>query len=201
MPPPSNHYRNKHDGSDSDTIIGDGTSSLDISTRNRFKNTAQGVVNSVKVVRGINDGLNNRVFLTDDAVSEMSANSLSNGNSNTVTTQPRSTDANHFVVAMGDGSVTDTVAADRIETATADIIVNEYPVDCFPDKWYDKCPWCLEETPFFIKWKEMRYHSYNLVENKYFETICITLILISSMTLVSNFARQSVALLMNLSLI
>jgi hypothetical protein len=110
--------------------------------------------------------------------------SLSNGNSNTVTTQPRSTDANHFMISMGDGSVTDTIAADRIETATADVIVNEYPVDCFPDKWYDKCPWCLQETPFFLKWKEMRYHSYNLVENKYFETICITLILISSMTLV-----------------
>jgi len=41
----------------------------------------------------------------------------------------------------------------------------------------------MEETPFFIKWKELRYRSYNLVENKYFETICITLILVSSMTL------------------
>lgn len=182
MPLPSNHYRNKQDGSDSETIIGDGTS-LDIASRHRFKNTAHGVVNSVKAVRGIHDGLNNRVVLTDDAVSEMSE-SLSNGNSNTVTTQPRSTDANHFMISMGDGSVTDTIAADRIETATADVIVNEYPVDCFPDKWYDKCPWCLQETPFFLKWKEMRYHSYNLVENKYFETICITLILISSMTLV-----------------
>lgn len=74
--------------------------------------------------------------------------------------------------------------ADRIETATADVIVNEYPVDCFPDKWYEKCPWCLEETPWLLKWKELRYNSYNLVENKYFETVCITLILISSMTLV-----------------
>lgn len=74
--------------------------------------------------------------------------------------------------------------ADRIETATADVIVNEYPVDCFPDKWYEKCPWCLEETPWLLRWKELRYNSYNLVENKYFETVCITLILISSMTLV-----------------
>lgn len=74
--------------------------------------------------------------------------------------------------------------ADRIETATADVIVNEYPVDCFPDKWYEKCPWCLDETPWLLKWKELRYNSYNLVENKYFETVCITLILISSMTLV-----------------
>lgn len=185
--PASNHYRNnKHDGSDSDTIIGDG-SSLDINaTRSRFKTTAQGVVNSLGVVRGINEGVNNRVVLTDDALSQMSGNSLSTGN-NIQTTQPvRSIDSNHLMINMGDPLTTDEMAADRIETATADVIVNEYPVDCFPDKWYDKCPWCLEETPFFIKWKDLRYHSYNLVENKYFETICITLILLSSMTLVST---------------
>ncbi|KAI1296926.1 Sodium channel protein para [Halotydeus destructor] len=77
------------------------------------------------------------------------------------------------------------IDADKVETATADVIVNEYPVDCFPDDWYQKCPWCLDETPIMLKWKDLRFNSYNLVENKYFETVCITLILISSMTLVS----------------
>lgn len=91
--------------------------------------------------------------------------------------------------SIGDGVVlepNELMDADKVETATADIIVNEYPVDCFPEKWYEKCPWCLEEeTPYAAKWKELRYNSYNLVENKYFETVCITLILISSLTLVS----------------
>lgn len=84
-------------------------------------------------------------------------------------------------------NATEEMDADKVETATADVIVNEYPVDCFPDDWYAKCPWCLEEsTPWLSRWKDLRFNSYNLVENKYFETVCITLILISSMTLVSK---------------
>lgn len=176
----SNHYHdNKGEGSEADTITAD--------TSSRFKNTAHGVMNSVKVVRGIHEGINNRVVLTEDSESQLSGNSLSNG-TNVITSQPtKSIDSNpQHTISMVGGDVTDDMMmADRIETTTADIIVNEFPVDCFPDKWYDKCPWCLEETPFFIKWKELRYHAYNFVENKYFETLCITLILLSSMTLVS----------------
>lgn len=94
---------------------------------------------------------------------------------------------------IGDNNAADEMDADKVETATADVIVNEYPVDCFPDKWYEKCPGCLEETPWLLRWKELRFNSYNLVENKYFETLCITLILISSMTLVRMHLQAAAA--------
>lgn len=75
---------------------------------------------------------------------------------------------------------------DKIDTATADVIISEYPVDCFPEQMYDYCPWCLAETPFWIRWKEIRLRCYQFVEHKYFETLVITLILLSSMALVSG---------------
>ncbi|OTF79819.1 hypothetical protein BLA29_012682, partial [Euroglyphus maynei] len=72
---------------------------------------------------------------------------------------------------------------DRIETATADVIINEYPSECFPEPMYKYCPWCLDETPFWIRWKDIRTRCYKFVEHRYFETLVITLILISSMAL------------------
>lgn len=89
----------------------------------------------------------------------------------------------------------DEVGVERVETATADVIMSEYPVDCFPDKWYNWCPSCVEETPLMLRWKEMRYKGYLLVENKYFETICIVLILLSSMTLVRHGTQAGIALI------
>lgn len=77
--------------------------------------------------------------------------------------------------------------ADKLDTATADVIIGEYPADCLPDGCYKYFPMCLEETPFWLNWKELRNKSYQLVEHKYFETLVITLILISSMALVCNF--------------
>lgn len=78
-------------------------------------------------------------------------------------------------------------SGDKIDTATADVIISEYPSDCFPDNMYQYCPWCLAETPFWIKWKDIRLRCYQTVEHKYFETLVITLILISSMCLVSSY--------------
>lgn len=179
----------------------------DVSARKNFKNAAKTVMNSVKAAGAISESTigvdgklttnnnGNRVVLLPDEV-KTSKESLEHVNSGNQTN-----DLNRFDDVIcdtdGDGNVVDDgalngvnvafeeVDMDKIETATADVIVNEYPIDCFPDKWYERCPWCLEETPFMLKWRELRYHSYNLVENKYFETVCITLILISSMTLVS----------------
>ena len=78
-------------------------------------------------------------------------------------------------------------SGDKIDTATADVIISEYPAECFPDNMYQYCPWCLAETPFWIRWKEIRLRCYQTVEHKYFETLVITLILISSLALVSFF--------------
>ena len=180
------------------------TSGIDVSARKNFKNAAKTVMNSVKAAGAIsestigvdgkltaNNNGNRVVLLPDDT--KNSKESIDRLNTN----QPN--DLNRFddviCATDADGNVDEAVNPvnvafeeidmDKIETATADVILNEYPVDCFPDKWYERCPWCLEETPFMLKWRELRYHSYNLVENKYFETLCITLILISSMTLVS----------------
>lgn len=75
-------------------------------------------------------------------------------------------------------------SSDKLDTVTADVIISEYPSDCFPEPMYKYCMWCMDETPFWIKWKEIRFRCYQFVEHKYFETLVITLILISSMALV-----------------
>ncbi|RWS16117.1 skeletal muscle sodium channel alpha subunit-like protein, partial [Dinothrombium tinctorium] len=72
---------------------------------------------------------------------------------------------------------------DKVETKTEDVIEEEGPIDCFPETWYQRFPCCYEDTPFWRRWKWLRYKSYWLVEHKYFETLVIILILISSMTL------------------
>lgn len=73
----------------------------------------------------------------------------------------------------------------NMEAAITDVIISEYPGYCFPDDWYEKhCPCCLAETRFWITWKQIRLKSYQLVEHKYFETLVIILILLSSMCLV-----------------
>lgn len=79
-------------------------------------------------------------------------------------------------------------SGDKLDTATADVIISEYPAECFPDHMYNYCLCCLEETPFWAKWKEIRLKCYQFVEHKYFETLVITLILISSMALVRTFS-------------
>lgn len=73
---------------------------------------------------------------------------------------------------------------DKIDTATADVIISEYPAECFPEGMYRYCPWCLDETTFWKRWKALRLRCYQIVEHKYFETLVIILILFSSMCLV-----------------
>ena len=82
-------------------------------------------------------------------------------------------------------SASETAIQERMETATADVIISEYPAECFPEHMYKYCPWCLNDTQFWARWRELRLKCYKCVENKYFETLVITLILISSMCLVS----------------
>ncbi|RWS17360.1 sodium channel protein para-like protein [Dinothrombium tinctorium] len=74
------------------------------------------------------------------------------------------------------------IKAENIETASTDVF-NEYPNDCFPERFYVRFPYFNQDTPFLQKWKDFRYNAYFLVESKTFETVVIILILISSMTL------------------
>lgn len=126
----------------------------------------------------------NRVVLTDDVISDLSNNSMNNHVADHLRVDMSERGAIGDKETEENSVITDQVGVAKVETATADVIMNEYPVDCFPDKWYNRCPSCMEETPLMLRWKDMRYKAYQLVENKYFETICIALILLSSMTLV-----------------
>ncbi len=64
--------------------------------------------------------------------------------------------------------------------------MQEYPSDCCPDKCYARFP-CLagdHDSPFWQGWGALRVKTFRLIENKYFETAVIAMILISSLALV-----------------
>ncbi|XP_044257372.1 sodium channel protein para-like isoform X3 [Tribolium madens] len=66
-----------------------------------------------------------------------------------------------------------------------DIIIDDYAADCFPESCYKKFPFLAgdEDSPFWQGWGNLRSKTYRLIENKYFETAVITMILLSSMAL------------------
>lgn len=57
-------------------------------------------------------------------------------------------------------------------------IIDDYPADCLPEKWYKKFPFLAgdEEAPFWQGWGNLRLKTFKLIENKYFETAVITMI-------------------------
>jgi len=62
----------------------------------------------------------------------------------------------------------------------------ETPIDCFPPEFYERFPILnLDGTPFGTIWGNVRLKTFKLIENKYFETAVITMILLSSLALVS----------------
>ncbi|CAL1291646.1 unnamed protein product [Larinioides sclopetarius] len=85
----------------------------------------------------------------------------------------------------GEGGDVDT---DKLETEAADVIIAEYPADCCPDACYGKFACCAEEydPEFWEKWKNLRTKMFILIEDKYFETIIITMIMISSLALAAE---------------
>ena len=68
-----------------------------------------------------------------------------------------------------------------------EIIDGEYPADCCPDNCYKRFPFLAgdDDAPFWQGWANLRLKTFQLIENKYFETAVITMILLSSMALVS----------------
>ncbi|XP_034940963.1 sodium channel protein para isoform X13 [Chelonus insularis] len=69
--------------------------------------------------------------------------------------------------------------------ADEDIIEADYPADCCPDNCYKKFPFLAgdDDAPFWQGWANLRLKTFQLIENKYFETAVITMILLSSLAL------------------
>ncbi|KAM7346303.1 sodium voltage-gated channel paralytic isoform 33-T38 [Cochliomyia hominivorax] len=72
-----------------------------------------------------------------------------------------------------------------IHAANDDEIIDDYPADCCPDSYYKKFPILAgdEDSPFWQGWGNLRLKTFQLIENKYFETAVITMILMSSLAL------------------
>ena len=186
---------------DLEVVVGDGLEIAIQSGKIKFQNSARNVLNSVKLGNAIKDAQMDRLMINaenkvlskdDDNTSNKSYNSLKKPSSRSSLDEDKK-DSEDLMGSKeelnknGDlNGMAENVDADKLETATADVIISEYPSECYPEYLYRYCPSCLEETPFWIKWKAIRLWCYQLVEHKYFETLVITLILISSMALVCH---------------
>lgn len=75
---------------------------------------------------------------------------------------------------------------DVIIQADEDPIAEDAPADCCPESYYKRFPFLTgdEDAPFWQGWGNLRLKTFQLIENKYFETAVITLILLSSLALV-----------------
>lgn len=64
--------------------------------------------------------------------------------------------------------------------------LDDYPADCCPDNCYKRFPFLAgdDDAPFWQGWANLRLKTFRLIENKYFETAVIIMILTSSMALV-----------------
>ncbi|XP_054160598.1 sodium channel protein para-like isoform X3 [Oppia nitens] len=195
-----------------EVVVGDGLEIAIQGGKLKFQNSARNVLNSVKLGNAIKDAqmdkikinAENKVTLDgkdEDNLSNNSFNSLKKPSSRSSLDEDKK-DSEDLLGSKEElnkngeiNGMAENLEADKLETATADVIISEYPSDCFPDPLYKYCPSCLDETPFLLKWKEIRLRCYQFVEHKYFETLVITLILISSMALALedvNFKKDEV---------
>nr|UQT18688.1 sodium channel alpha subunit [Liriomyza trifolii] len=69
--------------------------------------------------------------------------------------------------------------------ANEEDVIDDYPADCCPESYYKKFPILAgdEDSPFWQGWGNLRLKTFQLIENKYFETAVITMILMSSLAL------------------
>ncbi|XP_014218079.1 sodium channel protein para-like, partial [Copidosoma floridanum] len=63
--------------------------------------------------------------------------------------------------------------------------LDDYPADCCPDNCYKRFPFLAgdDDAPFWQSWANLRLKTFQLIENKYFETAVIIMILTSSLAL------------------
>lgn len=69
--------------------------------------------------------------------------------------------------------------------ADEDEVIEDSPSECCPDHCYKKFPFLAgdDDAPFWQGWGNLRLKTFQLIENKYFETAVITMILLSSLAL------------------
>ncbi|XP_076621084.1 sodium voltage-gated channel paralytic isoform X29 [Colletes latitarsis] len=74
---------------------------------------------------------------------------------------------------------------DAIIQADEDPIESNYPADCCPENCYKKFPFLAgdDDAPFWQGWANLRLKTFQLIENQYFETAVISMILLSSLAL------------------
>ncbi|VVC98097.1 unnamed protein product [Leptidea sinapis] len=72
-----------------------------------------------------------------------------------------------------------------IKVAADEDVVDLTPADCCPDPCYVRFPFLAgdDESPFWQGWGTLRLKTFRLIENTYFETAVITMILLSSLAL------------------
>lgn len=76
-----------------------------------------------------------------------------------------------------------------IKVAADEDVVDLTPADCCPEPCYARFPFLAgdDESPFWQGWATLRLKTFRLIENTYFETAVITMILLSSLALVIKF--------------
>ena len=85
--------------------------------------------------------------------------------------------------------------AEILEATTQELLMKEYPSDCCPETCYIRFPILAggdPDSPFWQGWGNLRIKTFRLIENKYFETAVIAMILISSLALVSKGYDQEI---------
>ncbi|XP_042204475.1 sodium channel protein para-like isoform X10 [Homarus americanus] len=155
-----------------------------------------------------NDYSNKKVRLEEDAVSNNSLGSHKNrklksdsgshkGSSESLDDGEEKKDASKedledgMLLDVYDGSSGDEDMMEDVERDpgpmmdTGSDVILDYPSDCFKEACYVKCPMCAGDpsSPFWQGWGHLRLKTYQLIENKYFETAVITMILLSSLAL------------------
>ncbi|XP_042204472.1 sodium channel protein para-like isoform X7 [Homarus americanus] len=143
-----------------------------------------------------NDYSNKKVRLEEDAVSNNSLGSHKNRKLKSDSGSHKGSsesldDGEEKKDAIYDGSSGDEDMMEDVERDpgpmmdTGSDVILDYPSDCFKEACYVKCPMCAGDpsSPFWQGWGHLRLKTYQLIENKYFETAVITMILLSSLAL------------------
>ncbi|CAH0724968.1 unnamed protein product, partial [Brenthis ino] len=72
-----------------------------------------------------------------------------------------------------------------IKVVEGEGVIDDTPSDCCPEPCYQRFPFLAgdDESPFWQGWAMLRLKTFRLIENTYFETAVITMILLSSLAL------------------
>lgn len=92
-----------------------------------------------------------------------------------------------------EGKLDGTLGKTDIKVGADEDVVDDTPADCCPEQCYQKFPFLAgdDDSPFWQGWGTLRLKTFKLIENTYFETAVITMILLSSLALVSIYTILS----------